>query len=251
MDSISAVMASNKALHESNMALQESFLAAIRGLGPTQRHQDLQGQQAHWQCEPVPVPVLPVLPLLPVLVPVPIPVPAPAGEQSQSQQEDVEPPPAPHIPTVKRWQDARKLIAKEFDRVGRNEDNMNDIHGEHAKSVRYLTESIHGGHSRRKAEAANKRLAVMRVIAGGDEGAEKDEDNEEDEAGGVEEEEEESDEEECSFRRKLPTPREQPAQLQQKQQSTRELEQIRGKVKVSPQLRSRRLLPTPLQPSDD
>ncbi|KAF9118370.1 hypothetical protein BG015_006660, partial [Linnemannia schmuckeri] len=50
-----------------------------------------------------------------------------------------------------------KLIVKEFDRVGRNEGNMNDIHGEHAKSVRYLIESIRWGNSRRKDEAANKR----------------------------------------------------------------------------------------------
>ena len=253
MDSISAVAASNK-------ALLESFLAAIRGLGPAQRHQDLQGeqeQQAHRQFEPAPVPVLPVLP---ALVPVPIPAPAPAEGQQQPQQEDVEPPPAPRIPTVKRWQDTvkqweigdpakgltiplkdwtgtmrktdptkysqRKLIAKEFDRVGRNEGNMNDIHGEHAKSVRYLIESIRWVNSRMKAEAANKRLAVMRVTLGGNEDVEEDEDNEEDEAGGVEEEE--SDEEECLFRRKLPTPRQQPAQLQQKQQSTLELEQVRG-----------------------
>lgn len=60
---------------------------------------------------------------------------------------------------------AEETDTKEFDRVGRNEGNMNDIHGEHVKSVRYLTESIRWGNSKRKAEAANKRVAAATGVA--------------------------------------------------------------------------------------
>lgn len=231
-----ALIDSNNAVMASNMALQESFLAAIQGLGVAQRQQGLQGQQVHQQHEPAPAPAaIPVLPILPAPVPVPVPAPTPAREQPQ--QGDVDPPPAPRIPTIKLWKDAvkqwevgdpakgltiplrdwtgamrktdptkysqRKLIAKEFDRVGRNEGNMDDIHGEHAKSVRYLIESIRWGNSRRKAEAANKRVATT----GGalDENEDVD-DIEVDEGDDSEEMEEEESEEECLIRRKLPTP---------------------------------------------
>ncbi|KAF9120917.1 hypothetical protein BGW39_010989 [Mortierella sp. 14UC] len=249
-----ALMDSNRAVMASNKALQESLLAAIRGLGPAQRHQDLQGQQeqqAHRQCEPAPAPVS-VLPVFPVLAPVPIPAPSPAEEQPQPRQEDVEPPRAPRIPTIKRWQDAvkqwehgdpakgltiplrdwtpamrktapsnhsqRKLIAEEFNRVGRNEDNMNDIHGEHTKCMRYLIESIRLGNSRRKAEAASKGMAVKGVTV---------DDNEEVEV--VEGEEEES-EEECLILRVPAALRKQPVQQQQqRQQPMIELEKGRGR----------------------
>ncbi|KAF9111036.1 hypothetical protein BGW39_004488, partial [Mortierella sp. 14UC] len=100
----------------------------------------------------------------------------------------------------------RKLIAEEFNRVGRNEGNMNDIHGEHAKSVRYLTESIRWGNSRRKAEA-KKNLAAKGVIVDRNEEIEEDEQEEIDEG--------EEEEEERLIRRIPPALREQSVQQQE------------------------------------
>ena len=103
----------------------------------------------------------------------------------------------------------RKLIAKEFDRVGRNAVNMNDIHGEHAKSVRYLIESIRWGNSRRKAEAANKGVVATGVALDKNKDIDDvdDVDNVDmDEEDDLEEMEEEEPEEECLIRRKLPIP---------------------------------------------
>ncbi|KAG9060719.1 hypothetical protein KI688_009789 [Linnemannia hyalina] len=191
----------NKALIDSvmelNKALQESFLAAIRGLGH----------------EPAPalatIPVLPILPILPVpaILPVSVPAPAPTPARKQPQQGDVEPPPAPCIPTIKLWKEAvkqwevgdhakgltiplrdwtgsmrktdptkysqRKLIAKELDRVGRNEGNMNDIH---VKAT---------GVALDESEDVNEVEVV-----------------EEDDSEEMEEEESEESEEECLIRRK-------------------------------------------------
>ncbi|KAF9909824.1 hypothetical protein EC991_007995 [Linnemannia zychae] len=181
IDLISAVMASNK-------ALQESLIAAVGGLGAPQRHQSLQGQQGHQQRELAPIqahqqrePALIQAPA-PARLVRPIPAvfaPAPAHTPARRQPQD-------WTGVMRKTDPAkysqRKLIAKEFNRVGRSEANMNEIHGEHAKSIRYLIASIRWGNSRRIPEAANKKEEGKGVAVDEDEDVDEVELDEEDDS---------------------------------------------------------------------